>query len=108
MTPPGSSAHHRSASAGLADGEHKVEIRAKDQAGNVDSTPSVRDWVIDRDPPTTTFTVQPDTVSNDANPTFEFTTNEAVSGSVCSPTAPCRGFQVRVRILGDLGVSSKP
>jgi hypothetical protein len=69
---------------GLADGEHTVEIRAKDQANNFDSTPAVWTWVIDHDPPVTSFTTQPDPVSNDADPTFEFTTNEAVSGSMCS------------------------
>ncbi len=69
---------------GLADGDHVVEIRAKDQAGNVDSTPEVLEWTIDQDPPVSTITVQPDPITNDDDPAFEFTTNEAVSGSVCS------------------------
>lgn len=69
---------------GLADGDHKVEIRAKDQAGNFDSTPEVLEWTVDRTPPVSSFTVQPDSVTNDADPAFEFETNEPVSGSVCT------------------------
>lgn len=68
---------------GLADGDHKVEIRAKDEAGNFDSTPEVLEWTVDNTPPVTSFTANPDPVSNDASPVFEFTTDEAVSGSEC-------------------------
>lgn len=78
---------------GLSDGAHQVEIRAKDQAGNVDSSPSVFEWTIDNTPPVTSIDNQPATVSNDATPSIEFSANEAISGSVCSvdggAEAPC-------------------
>jgi hypothetical protein len=36
---------------GLADGRHRLEARAADEVGNVDSTPAVRNWTVDTTPP---------------------------------------------------------
>lgn len=69
---------------GLSDGDHRLEIRARDEAGNFDSTPEVLEWAVDRTPPVTTFTVAPDPVTNDADPAFGFEADEAISGSVCT------------------------
>ena len=68
----------------LADGPHRLEVRSLDIAGNPDSTPEVLDWTVDRTPPTTTFTVKPNPVSGDVDPSFAFSTNEAVTGSTCT------------------------
>lgn len=90
---------------GLPDGPHRLEIRARDEAGNVDSTPEVLEWVVDRTPPTTSITVAPDPITNDADPSFEFDVDEAISGAVCSldggTPVPCSSPFT----LGDLGVT---
>jgi hypothetical protein len=64
---------------GLADGTHKLEIRARDEATNVDPTPLVIEWTIDRTPPVTTIDVAPDPVSNDTGPDIEFSTSETAA-----------------------------
>lgn len=68
---------------GLSDGPHRLEIRAKDEALNYDSTPEILEWVVDRTPPVTSFTEGPDPVTNVASPAFRFEVNEAVSRSQC-------------------------
>ena len=89
---------------GLSDGDHKVEIRAKDEAGNFDSTPEVLEWNVDQDPPVTEFTVAPDPVTGDADPTFEFEANEAISGSVCILDGAAPVACTSPVTLADLGV----
>ena len=68
---------------GLADGDHRLEIRSIDEAGNTDSSPIVIDWTIDRTAPVTEITLAPSGVISDDDPTIEFTVNEA-STSECS------------------------
>jgi hypothetical protein len=64
---------------GLSDGDHVLEIRSRDEAGNFDSTPEVLEWTVDRTPPTTSITTSPDAVSNDNVPSVEFAVNETAS-----------------------------
>lgn len=40
----------------LASGEHAFEARARDIQGNVDPTPARFEWMVDHDPPVSTFT----------------------------------------------------
>jgi hypothetical protein len=68
---------------GLPDGSHKLEIRSLDFAGSPDGAPETVEWVVDRTPPVTTITQAPDPVTNDDQPSFEFTVNEAVDSSTC-------------------------
>jgi hypothetical protein len=68
---------------GLSDGDHRLEIRSRDEAGNFDSTPEVLEWTVDRTPPVTTIDVAPDPVDNDASPSVEFSVNETAD-SICS------------------------
>ena len=44
---------------GLGEGSHKVEVRATDAAGNVDSTPAVRNFSVDTTAPNTAVTSGP-------------------------------------------------
>jgi hypothetical protein len=68
---------------GLSDGLHRVEVRARDEAANFDSSPEVIEWTVDRTPPVTTIDLAPDPVDNDASPTVEFSVNETAT-SICS------------------------
>jgi outer membrane protein assembly factor BamB len=42
---------------GLADGEHQLDVRARDAAGNVDQTPASWRWTVDTLPPTSSATL---------------------------------------------------
>ena len=64
---------------GLSDGDHVLEIRSRDEAGNFDSTPEMLEWTVDRTPPVTSIDVAPDPVTNDSTPEIEFSVNEAAS-----------------------------
>jgi len=64
---------------GLSDGSHTLEIRARDEAGNFDSTPEEITWVVDRTPPVTTINGSPDPVDNDASPSVDFSVNETAT-----------------------------
>ena len=55
----------------LADGAHKFEVRASDQAGNTDPSPAVFNWIIDATAPQTQIDAQPVVLS--ASPTAQFT-----------------------------------
>jgi hypothetical protein len=77
---------------GFADGDHRLEIRSLDQAGNTDSSPIIIDWTIDVTAPVTEITSGPSGVTNDGDPVVEFSTNEPAT-SECSidgrAWAPC-------------------
>jgi hypothetical protein len=64
--------------AGLADGSHTVQVRARDAAGNVDPTPAIYTWTVDTVPPDTTITQAPPAVTSATSATFAFTASEAV------------------------------
>ncbi|CAN5828043.1 hypothetical protein BH23ACT10_BH23ACT10_17610 [soil metagenome] len=43
----------------LAPGEHEIEVRATDSAGNVDPTPATRSWTVEQPATTTTTVIEP-------------------------------------------------
>ncbi|MEX1218811.1 MAG: choice-of-anchor D domain-containing protein [Solirubrobacterales bacterium] len=96
----------------LSDGSHKLEVRTVDIAGNPDDAPEIVEWVVDRTPPVTTITQFPDPVSSDTDPLFAFTTNEAVSGSVCRldglPPAACTSPVTVTELNGTAPLSDGP
>ncbi|GAB3831582.1 right-handed parallel beta-helix repeat-containing protein [Kribbella italica] len=74
---------------GLALGQHTVEIRAIDLAGNVDPTPATRIWTIGEAPadttaPDTLISSGPDPTTVATSATFAFTSTEAGSTFTCA------------------------
>lgn len=61
---------------GLADGAHTVSVRAKDAAGNVDPTPAIATWTVDTTAPDTSITAGPSGPTNNASPSFSFSSTE--------------------------------
>jgi RHS repeat-associated protein len=79
---------------GLAVGQHTFRVRATDQVGNQDPTPSERTFEI-VDPPETTITSAQPTFTSGERPPIEFASDEDGSSFRCSldgpatPTQPC-------------------
>ncbi len=67
----------------LSDGSHTFQVRAVDQAGNLDATPSSYTWTIDVTPPDTSITSTPSNPSNSSSPSFTFTSTETGSTFEC-------------------------
>ena len=61
----------------LADGPHTVEVTATDAAGNVGT--ASYSWTVDTSAPVVTLDVVPPDPSNDATPTFEYSTEPGAS-----------------------------
>ncbi len=82
---------------GLAAGEHSFEVRAVDEAGNVDASPARVTWTVDLTAPTTTITGRPDPETFARRATFLFDAvdggGSVVAGTECrlddAAFAPC-------------------
>lgn len=61
----------------LADGTHTFEVRASDEADNVDPTPAAAVFAIDTTPPDTTITSAPSGTIGVGSATFDFSASEA-------------------------------
>jgi glycosidase len=68
----------------LADGSHTFQVRAIDQAGNVDPTSASFTWTIDTVAPETTIGSGPATLAKNASASFSFSGSEAGSSFACS------------------------
>jgi hypothetical protein len=84
----------------LPDGPHSFEVRAVDQAGNVDATPAGTSFIVDGTPPTLTLTSGPHGIVRDPQPTFRFEVSgggqprcklERELGPPPYPWGPCAG-----------------
>src|SRR4029079_14881014 len=73
----------------LADGSHKFEVRAIDQAGNVHPSPASFHLNVAPTAPTTTITEQPPALSNSAAASFAFSGSDTGGSGVAS-------FQCRI------------
>jgi large repetitive protein len=63
--------------AGLPDGPHTFNVRARDPAGNADATPAARTWTIDTVPPVVTISSPiPGSAVDDATPAFSGTAGQ--------------------------------
>ena len=65
--------------AGLQDGEHRFRVRAVDQAGNLDSSPASRKWIVDTSPPETTINAGPPNLSHKGTATFTLSSEAGAS-----------------------------
>jgi parallel beta-helix repeat protein len=62
-------------------GPHTLEVAAVDEAGNVDETPAVRNWiVVDMSPPDTEVLTGPEEETTETSATFTFEGFEEISG----------------------------
>ncbi|HEX8704420.1 MAG TPA: Ig-like domain-containing protein [Myxococcaceae bacterium] len=79
----------------LEDGSHSFRVRARDAAGNLDTTPASFRWNIraDREPPDTSFALQPPAETNERVPGFRYSSSELPYTAECSldgaPFTPC-------------------
>lgn len=77
----------------VADGEHTLEARAIDAAGNVDDTPAAHVWTADTTPPDTSFSRTPAETSPATTAAFEFSCDEVACDYECelddAGYAPC-------------------
>jgi len=69
---------------GLSDGSYKFEVKAKDPAGNEDTSAPFREFELDTTPPVTTITSGPSGPTRSASPSFAFSSNETGSTFKCS------------------------
>jgi subtilisin family serine protease len=69
--------------AALPDGPHSFVVRATDAAQNVDATPASRSFTVDTAPPVTAIDSGPSGPTNDATPTFGFSSGEGGSSFQC-------------------------
>jgi large repetitive protein len=60
----------------LSNGQHTLQARAVDAAGNVDPTPASYSWTEDNSAPTVTLTGTPTSPSSSTSATFNWTTDE--------------------------------
>ncbi len=61
---------------GLADGEHTFEVRATDDAGNLEEPPASHTWTVDTVAPVVTITAAPPDPSDSRDASFSFAADE--------------------------------
>jgi glucose/arabinose dehydrogenase/PKD repeat protein len=68
----------------LLERNHTFAVRAKDPAGNIESTPSQRSWTVDMRPPDTTITSGPSATTASRSAQMRFIATDAEAGFRCS------------------------
>ncbi|HEU4906463.1 MAG TPA: hypothetical protein VFT19_10175, partial [Solirubrobacterales bacterium] len=71
---------------GLGEGSHKFEVRAIDNAGNVDGSPALHEWTVDTTSPTTQITREPPSLADVDTAVFEFSGSDGAG----PPAFQCR------------------
>jgi hypothetical protein len=69
---------------GLGDGEHTLQVRARDVAGNVDDSPASYTWTVDAALPDTVIVSGPPVLTNATSATFDFSSPEEGATFECS------------------------
>lgn len=77
--------------AALAEGGHTFEVRAINLAENTDPTPASRAFTVDATPPQTVIDSGPSGATDDATPTFAFSSSEPGSSFQCRIDAAAFG-----------------
>ena len=72
----------------LADGFHTFYVRAVDAAGNPDPSPASQSFTVDATPPETTIDSGPSGLTNNASPSFAFSSEPAASFKCRLDSAP--------------------
>ncbi|WP_147444562.1 MULTISPECIES: Ig-like domain-containing protein [Corallococcus] len=67
----------------VGEGPHVFRVRAKDPAENVDGSPAIVNWTVDREAPDTILTSFPDRKTNVRTFTFTFTSTEKEADFQC-------------------------
>ncbi|MBA3457069.1 MAG: hypothetical protein H0T42_28560 [Deltaproteobacteria bacterium] len=65
----------------IGDGAHSFAVRARDRAGNVDSSPAIHAWNVDTSTPDTQLASGPTGASGSTSATFSFVSPDAGSGA---------------------------
>jgi hypothetical protein len=77
----------------LSDGEHTFRVKAVDRAGNEDTTPASRSWIIDATAPETNIASGPPSLTRSKTASFSFSSDDSNDTFECSldgePFAPC-------------------
>ena len=68
----------------LAEGAHSFEVRAVDNAGNVDGAPAEFGWTVDTEAPDTAITLHPQSLSDSDEASFEFSGSDPGGSGVAS------------------------
>lgn len=68
----------------LTDGTHTFDVRAIDNAGNVDASPASFSWTLDTVSPDSSFTATPSNPDGNSAPAFSFTGNDGTGSGVAS------------------------
>ncbi|MEW5853280.1 MAG: hypothetical protein AB2A00_31155 [Myxococcota bacterium] len=68
---------------GLSESTHVFSVRATDPAGNTDASAATFTWVVDRTPPDTSITAQPNNPTNQTSASFSFSATETGSSFEC-------------------------
>ncbi|MCW3024406.1 MAG: putative internalin, partial [Conexibacter sp.] len=105
----------------VAEGDHVFDVRATDEAGNVEEAPAQRSFAVDRTPPALTIDAEPPAIGRDTTVAIRFSSPEASAAFACSRDgaafAACTSpltlsglddgpVAVRVRAHDDLGNTS--
>ena len=72
----------------LADGTYTFSVRASDAAGNVDASPATRAFTVETAAPDTTITTGPTGPTNNASPSFAFSSTKPGSTFECKLDGP--------------------
>src|SRR5439155_3911955 len=67
----------------LGDGSYAFSVRAKDRAGNVDSSPATRSFTVDTGAPDTSIDSGPSGATNDNTPAFSFSSGDSGASFEC-------------------------
>ena len=68
----------------LAEGAHSFEVRAVDNAGNLDGAPAEFGWTVDTEAPDTAITLHPQSLSDSDEASFEFSGSDPGGSGVAS------------------------